>query len=214
MTFNLKFETLVYKTRPKITLILVGMGLFLSGCAGLADGFAAFRNFFTVPKIEVNAAAEYGVETDVQGTIEFVKTAGDVSVISSRAIRLPSNPLRAITAFHYEFPGDCGGHQFRVYEADGTQILEYAYDSGNGDVDLIRDYISGPSPFIQAGLWSAYDHTRDSIVNMSLKFERRGDGILKGTYSQGPVTGLNSMDKRALGLAYDRALRDSHFCRS
>ena len=139
MTFNLKFETLVYQTRPKITLILAGMGLFLSGCAGLADGFAAFRNFFTVPKIEVNAAAEYGVETDVQGTIEFVKTAGDVSVISSRAIRLPSNPLRAITAFHYEFPGDCGGHQFRVYEADGTQILEYAYDSGNGDVDLIRD---------------------------------------------------------------------------
>ncbi len=189
-------------------------GLFLSGCAALADGFAAFRNFFAAPKTDVSAEAEYGVETDVQGTIEFVKTASDVSVISSRAIRLPRNPLRAITAFHYEFPGDCGGHHLRVYEADGTQILEYVYDSGNGDVDLVRDYIAGPSPFIQAGLWSAYDHTRDSVADMDLKFERRGYGILTGTYFQGPVTALNSMDKRALGLAYDRALRDSPLCRS
>ncbi len=160
------------------------------------------------------AAGVYGVEDDVRGTVDIIKTAGEVSQISSHAIRLPSNPLRTITTFDYEFPDSCGGHHFRVYEANGTQILEYAYAPAGGQGHVIRDYISGPSPFIQAGLWTAYDHTGDSVANMNLRFASRGSGILTGTYSQGPMTGLDPSARRVLGRAYDRALRDSHSCQS
>jgi len=204
----------VHQTRSLIVFILAGTSLQLAGCASLANGLAAFFAKIAAPGTEVSAVAGYGAESDVQGTIDIVKSAGDVSVVSSRAIRLPKNPLHAITTFAYEFPGDCGGHRFRVYEADGTQILEYAYAAGDGGAYLIRDYISGPSPFIQAGLWSAYDHTEDSVANMSLHFETRIDGFLAGTYSKGPVTGLNTPEKQAFGRAYEQALRDTHICRS
>lgn len=156
----------------------------------------------------------YGGEADVRGTVDIVKTAGSVSKIGSHAIRLPRSPMRSITAFDYEFPDTCGGHRFRVYEAGDTQILEYAYEPSKGDARVIRDYVTGPSPFIEAGLWNAYDHTGDSISTMSLQFARRGSRLLKGTYSQGPVTGLDASTRRVLGAAYDRALRDSRACRS
>lgn len=200
--------------------------LTLGGCASFREGFAAFWDTSDTSYSaetglgqEVTAtygaeeSATYGVEDNVRGTVDVIKTAGDVSQISSHAIRLPSNPLRTITAFEYEFPDDCGGHHFRVYEANGTQILEYAYAPTTGREYIIRDYISGPSPFIRAGLWTAYDHTGDSVSDMNVKFAKRGSGILAGTYSQGPVTGLDASSKRALGAAYDRALRDSDACR-
>lgn len=181
----------------------------------MLEGFAALWDRTGRPETTsgAKAAAVYGVEDDVRGTVDFVKTVGDVSQISSRAIRLPSNPLHTITAFDYEFPENCGGHHFRVYEAVGTQILEYAYAPPGGKGHIIRDYISGPSPFIGAGLWTAYDHTGGSVSDMNLTFASRGSGIMTGTYSQGPVTGLDPSVRRVLGSAYDRALRDSQACR-
>jgi hypothetical protein len=189
----------------------------LGGCASLWDDYATFRAPIEMMEVTSSVWAPpgvYGGEADVRGTIDIVKTAGNVSKIGSHAIRLPSNPIRTITTFDYEFPDACGGHHFRVYEAGGTQILEYAYMPPIGKTYVIRDYVSGPNPFIQAGLWTAYDHTGDSVSDMRIQYARRGSGILTGTYSQGPVTGLDLSARRALGRAYDSALRDSHACRS
>jgi len=202
--------------RRAVTCFLLGTSVLCGGCASLMEDFAAFWDPAGAPESSIirQTAAIYGVEDDVRETVDIIKTVGDVSHISSRAVRLPSNPLHTITAFDYAFPVHCGGHHFRVYEADGTQILEYAYAPSDGKGYVIRDYVSGPSPFIQAGLWTAYDHTGDGVSHMSLKFARRGSGILTGTYSQGPVTGLDPSARHVLGTAYDRALRDSHACRS
>ena len=201
--------------RPTVTCFLLGISVLCGGCATLLEGFAALRDRMAAPESTASQQTleAYGVENDIRGTVDIIKTVGDVRLISSRAIRLPSNALSAITMFNYEFPDVCGGHQFRVYEADSMQILEYEYAPVAGRSYVIRDYISGPNPFIQAGLWTAYDHTSDSISKMSMRFARRGSGVLVGTYSQGPVTGLNLSARRTLGMAYDRALRDSHNCR-
>jgi len=199
--------------------------LLCSGCGSFweslttSDTMTPFRDSVETTEVTVTASAwersgVYGGEADVRGTVDIVKTAGDVRQISSHAIRLPSNPLQTITSFDYEFPATCGGHHFRVYEADGTQILEYDYAPPSGRAYVIRDYISGPHPFIRAGLWTAYDHTGDSVSDMRVQFAKRGSGILTGTYSQGPVTGLDASSRRVLGAAYDRALRDSHGCRA
>lgn len=203
------------KSTVAATICLICATLLCGGCS-LFDGFANWGKRSSAPQnsTETPSATPYGVETAVRQTLDVVKTAGHKRVIGSRAIRLPSHPLNEITAFEYEFPGTCGGHQFRVYETDETQILEYRYTPAGGSRYVIRDYITGPNPFIQAGLWSAYDHTADGVGDMTLQFEKRGSGILTGTYSQGPVTGLDASEKRTLGRAYDRALRDTYACRS
>jgi hypothetical protein len=210
--------------RPINLFFLLGVCLTSSGCSTFWEGFATYWDApqsTAEPSLGhevtvtygVEETITYGVEENIRGTVDVIKKVGDVSRISSHAIRLPSNPLRTITAFDYEFPDDCGGHHFRVYEADGTQILEYQYAPPSGNGHIIRDYISGPNPFIRAGLWTAYDHTGDGVSDMTLKYARRGSGILAGTYSQGPMTGLDASSKRVLGAAYDRALRDSTGCR-
>jgi len=208
--------------RPINLFFLLGVCLLSGGCATFWEGFSSYWDAPATaePGLGQEVTATYGVEEtitygaerNVRGTVDVIKTAGDVSRISSHAIQLPSNPLRTITAFEYEFPDHCGGHHFRVYEADGTQILEYQYAPPSGDEHFIRDYVSGPNPFIEAGLWTAYDHTGDGVSDMTLKYAKRGSGILAGTYSQGPVTGLDARSKRMLGAAYDRALRDSVGC--
>ena len=206
-------------------ILAFGAVLVCSGCASFwerltaSDTMVPFRDYAQAEEVTATASmwerpGVYGGESDVRGTVDIVKAAGEVSQLGSHAIRLPSNPLQTITAFDYEFPDVCGGHHFRVYEADGTQILEYDYVPTGGRPYVIRDYISGPHPFIRAGLWTAYDHTGDSVSEMRVQFAKRGSGILTGTYSQGPVTGLDASSRRALGTAYDRALRESHACRA
>ena len=194
----------------------LGASLVCAGCASVWEDYTVFRS--PVDTLEVTSSkwappGSFGGEEDVRGTIDIVKTGGSVSKIGSHAIRLPSNPMRPITAFDYEFPDTCGGHRFRVYEAGDVRILEYAYTAASGKSHIIRDYVDGPGPFIQAGLWNAYDHTGDSVSTMSLQYAKRGSRLLKGTYSQGPVTGLDASTRRVLGAAYDRALRDSQACR-
>ena len=72
----------------------------------------------------------------------------------------------------------------------------------------------GPSPFVAPGLWSAYDHTEDSISTMRSQVEQRGDRLFKGVYSQGLVTGLADVEQRALGSAYQQAIGDAYACQA
>jgi len=155
---------------------------------------------------------QFGDDFVVQATIGTIKSQGSQDRLSSRAIHLPERPLGEIAVFDYQFPQSCGGHDFRVLETSETQILEFEYAANNGDTYMIRDYVSGPSPFVQAGLWSAYDHTADSISTMTSQFEQRGDGMFNGMYSQGLVTGLPVAEQRALGSAYQEALNDVYNC--
>jgi len=159
-----------------------------------------------------NPTDHYGNDIAIRQTIDAVMTHGSQNRLSSQAIRLPERPLGEIAVFGYQFPENCGGHEFRVLEAQDTQILEYSYIASDGDTRTIRDYISGPSPFVQPGLWSAYDHTADSISTMTSKFEQRGAGMFNGVYSQGLVTNLAVVEQRALGSAYRQALRDVYDC--
>ena len=191
--------------------------LACSGCVVLWEDYTTVRvpaSFETVSTYSNRNSGVFGGESEVRDTVATVKTIGQVSEVSRHAIRLPNKPMQSITTFEYEIPAACGGHRFRVYEAGSTQILEYAYVPDAGNSFTIRDYVSGPNPFIRAGLWSAYDHTDESIGDMRFQFAKRGTRLLKGTYSQGLVTGLDPTSRRALGSAYDRALSDSLSCGS
>jgi hypothetical protein len=137
---------------------------------------------------------------------------GNQGRVSSRAIRLPERPLGEIAVFGYQYPPTCGGHEFRVYEAQDMQILEYQYATLDGESHIIRDYIAGPSPFVEPGLWTAYDHTADSISTMTSQFEQRGDRMFNGVYSQGLITSLPDVEQRTLGNAYQKAISDAFAC--
>jgi hypothetical protein len=160
-----------------------------------------------------NPTDQFGNDFAITQTIDTVINQGSRNRVSSRAIRLPERPLGEIAVFGYQFPFTCGGHEFRVYETSDSQILEYQYDSNSGERQVIRDYISGPSPFVRPGLWSAYDHTADSISTMTSQYEMRGAGMFNGVYSQGLVTNLPDVEQRALGSAYQQALSEVYDCR-
>ena len=197
---------LLFVFLPVSTAVLTG------GCTILADQFEALKDRFGAAETAQSNTGIYGTDSYVRATVSVVKSSGDMSIIGSRALRLPTVTLSAITAFDYRFPDDCGGHHFRVYETSESQILEFEYVPADGERFVIRDYLSGLNSFVQPGLWTAYDHTANGISGMQIRFEDRGTGILVGTYSQGLFTGLGSMDKRALGLAYGRAVQDIYNC--
>ncbi len=158
------------------------------------------------------SSGQFGDEFAVQATIGTIKSQGDRDRVSSRAIRLPERPLGEIAVFDYQFPASCGGHEFRVLEADKVQILEYEYAAQNGSTYKIRDYVSASNPFVKAGLWGANDHTADSISTMTSQVAVRGDAMFNGVYSQGFVTGLPAAEQRALGAAYQQAVSDVYGC--
>ena len=165
------------------------------------------------PTLTKSSVGSYGSDYAVQATVGAVKLQGNQGRVSSRAIRLPERPLGEIAVFGYRFPATCGGHAFRVYEAQDMQILEYQYAALHGESHMIRDYVTGPSPFVEPGLWTAYDHTADSISTMTSQFEQRGDGMFNGVYSQGLVTSLPDAKRRTLGSAYQKAISDAYACR-
>ena len=154
---------------------------------------------------------QYGDSDAIEQAIGVVKTHGTESHVSSRAIRLPESPLGEVTVFSLELPSNCGGHAFRVIEADGVRILEFEYRQGAGATHRIRDYIAGPSPFVRPGLWSAYDHTADSISSMKSQFSNSG-GRHGSMYSQGLVTSLPAAERQILGRAYQSAISDVRSC--
>lgn len=156
--------------------------------------------------------AAYGDKNAVEVAIGTIKSQGKMDRLSSRAVRLPEQPLGEIVVFGYQFPAACGAHEFRVYEAKDMQVLEYRYALENGESQAIRDYVAGPNPFVAPGLWSAYDHTADSISSMTSELADRGDRLFKGVYSRGLVTGLPDPEQRALGYAYAQALDEVSTC--
>lgn len=158
------------------------------------------------------ASNQFGNKSAVQATIGAIKSEGSQDRVSSRAIRLPERPLGEIAVYDYQFPQSCGGHGFRVLEANEMLILEYEYAAHDGVAYKIRDYVAGPTPFVQAGLWGPYDHTADSISTMTSHFEKSGDRMFSGVYSQGLVTGLPVSEQQALGAAYQQAVSDVYSC--
>lgn len=195
----------------KRILLLAVASALCSACASSASVAGGAQS------ADINAHAfaqsgQFGHGYAVRSTIGTVKTQGSQDRLGSRAIHLPEQPLGGITAFAFQYPSQCGGHEFHVYEADGVQILEYNYAARDGESHNIRDYIAGPSPFVQPGLWTAYDHTADSISTMTPQYEKRGDRMFTGVYSQGLVTNLPSYDQKYLGQAYQKALSDAFAC--
>ena len=151
-------------------------------------------------------------DVQVQRVVDQVKTAGTRTELSSVAVKLPKQPTASITSYELTFPESCGGHRFRLYESEGLQVLEFTYTALDDREFEIRDYVQGPGPFIEAGLWSAYDHTADTIDDMYLEFEERGTGAIIGTYSRGAVSKLPDEQKRVLATAYESALLDVQAC--
>jgi hypothetical protein len=201
----------------KKVLVLIATAVACTACAPMdstVSGSAAGGDrLMSSSYASGNPTDQYGTDIAIRQAIDTVITQGSQDRLSSRAIRLPERPLGEIAVFGYQFPMSCGGHKFRVYEAPNIQILEYQYDSNDGDTQMIRDYISGPSPFVEPGLWSAYDHTAGSISTMTSQFEQRSSGMFNGVYSQGLVTNLPNVEQRALGSAYQQALSDVYDCR-
>lgn len=194
-------------------VLVLAVAAACGGCASILDHFPMLGGKSASGEPVASQPVGSAVAADVHETIQAVKDGGDGRKISSRAVRLPSAPLGGMTAFDYRFPESCGGHQFRVYEAQNLQILEFSFVQADGSTRVIRDYTAGPSPFIHAGLWSVYDHTGDGVGDMSLKYELRSSGFLPGTYSQGPMTGLDEGAKSRLNRAYEAAVRDASGCR-
>lgn len=205
-------ENIVKKDFPrKTTLLLAFSAMACGACA------SSGRSEFNPPRSSGNSSSlasgpVFGDDFSVRQAIGTVKDRGTRSRVSSHAIRLPERPLGAVTVFSFEYPANCGGHTFRVIEADGAQILEFDHPESAGGSNQVRDYVSGPNPFVQPGLWTAYDHTAASINTMTSQFEQRGAGMFNGVYSQGLVTNLPVAEKWALGSAYRQALSDARSC--
>ena len=158
------------------------------------------------------AGVRYGGERDVLATIAIVKRAGFTQRIGSHGVRLPVQELQPMTLFDYQLPQACGGSAFRVYEAGKTEILEYEYVEPNGAQIAIRDYVAGANPFVGPGLWSALDHTADSVSFMMADVAESRNQLLPEVYSRGLVTGLPTLLQREFGLAYRGAVRAAVMC--
>lgn len=180
----------------------------LAICAGCTTTSDPQRAVYSNPYAGV---ADFGDEFSVQSAVVTVKREGDHTQLASTALRLPERPLSEIESFTYQFPEQCGGHEFAVYEADDTQILEYRHVDLDGTV-RIRDYVAHDHPFVEPGLWGAYDHTAGGVKAMNAQVVDRGDKMFAGSYSQGFVTGLPQAQQDALGDAYRRALSDVLAC--
>jgi len=117
-----------------------------------------------------------------------------------------------MTQFDYELPAECGGLTFRVYESGNTQILEYPYVEPDGSELEIRDYVSGTNPFIGPGLWTALDHTADSVSFMMTDFAETKNELIPEVYSKGLITGLPEALQRELGVVYRDAVHAAVLC--
>ncbi len=178
---------------------------FVSGCASISENEPSYENPYA-------DEPGYGESFDVLSAIGTIKREGNLVVLSSTAVRLPERPLSNIDSYSLKLPTQCGGHEFVLLETGDTQILEFHFAADTGDVVRVRDYISNGRPFVQAGLWGAYDHTVDGLQNMSSRVEDRGDSVLAGSYSQGFVSSLPQVEKDAIGFAYAQALSDTSTC--
>jgi hypothetical protein len=187
-------------------LAIAGLAVSLTGCTAVEQ---AKRGNGAAPP---SGLARYGTEPEVLATVAAVKRAGRVQHISNRAVRLPVQEFHPMTVFDYELPAACGKLAFRVYEAGTTQILEYTYVEPNGAQLEIRDYVTGTNPFVRPGLWTALDHTADSVSFMMTDFAETKNDLIPEVYSKGLITGLPEMLQRELGLAYRNAVQAAALC--
>ena len=184
-----------------------------TGCASFVDSvFRSQSQPISSNDPSAHPYGEFGRQPNVLSTLRTVKAAGSVRVLGSHAVHLPIKPLSAVTVFDYQLPEACGGHSFRVYEFEQTQILEYVYVRENGQQESIRDYITGPSPFVKPGLWTSYDHTARGIGEMRTEFVGTNARRAPSVYSRGLVTGLEGVAQRELDVAYRRALVFAESC--
>jgi hypothetical protein len=194
------------------TFVLLAAASALSACAALQGGPTQGSSIVaaTTPRVAPAGAAE--IESDVLATIQAVKGTGSRRVVGSRSVRLPTREHYEIAVFEYELPASCGGYRFRVYESGDTQILEYAYERDGAERFLVRDYVTGSSPFIRPGLWSSYDHTADSVSHMMTAFVETHNPLMPAAYSRGVVTDLAVMTQQELDLAYREAVKAATRC--
>ena len=186
--------------------LAAGAAASLASCTAF-DGRPAHN-----PSDAARRAAQYGGAAEVLATVAAVKRTGHVQQISNRAVHLPVQEFYPMTVFDYELPAECGALAFRVYESGNTQILEYTYVEQDGSELEIRDYISGTNPFIGPGLWTALDHTADSVSFMMTDFAETKNQLIPEVYSKGLITGLPETLQRQLGLVYRNALRAAVLC--
>jgi hypothetical protein len=198
----------------KWNLLAAASASLLVACASTGVGQVGSTKVPNTGHASASDAGQFGDEYSVSTAISTVKSRGSETRMSSNAIRLPERPLNEIASFAYAYPAECGGHEFSVYESGGVQILEYHYLGADGERHEIRDYVSGPSPFIRAGLWGAYDHTADSITSMRPQYQARGSSLIRGVYSQGLMADLPSTTRESLGEAYRQALSDANACQT
>ena len=196
-------------------LRLVGGACLVAGAAASLVGCATFGGGSEESQDAADSSTRmvrYGGESDVLATIAAVKQTGHAQSISNRAVRLPVQEFYPMTRFEYALPAACGNYTFRVYESGATQILEYAMVDAAGAELSIRDYVAGTNPFIKPGLWTALDHTADSVSFMMTDFAETKSQIIPEVYSKGLVTGLPVSLQRELGVAYRRAVHAAALC--
>ena len=104
---------------PQFLASMLAVALLCSACSSLFERLNWWGDRAASPAHELQSqdTPAYGSEADVHGTVDIVKAAGEIRVLTSHAVQLPIHPLQAVTEFNYAFPGECGGHQFRVYES-------------------------------------------------------------------------------------------------
>lgn len=192
--------------------LLAGLAAAACDVSALAEPAPQFPAMIAGRRIGSPTARRYGVGREVLATVALVKGAGEARQLGSRAVHLPLDEYQPIAEFDYALPPACGGYAFRVYETAKTQILEYAYSDADGAVFLIRDYVLGANPFIKPGLWSAFDHTADTIPYMRAELEETTPPLSPSVYLKALVTGDSESLQRELGMAYKRAVRAAVHC--
>lgn len=200
----------------KLARLSLWIGIAVAAAAFDSSSFAAPAQGFPAVlggrRIGSATARRYGVEREVLATVALVKRAGDRRRLSSHAVRLPLDELEPIDEFVYTLPQACGGYAFRVYETNRTQILEFAYFDVDGAEFAIRDYVAGANPFIKPGLWTAFDHTADTIPYMRAELEESSPPLPRFVYLRALVSGDSEPLQRELGMAYKRAIRAAARC--
>ena len=192
--------------------VAVAIGAAVLDSSSFASPAQGFSGLVGGRRIGSATARRYGVAHDVLATVALVKRAGDMRQLSSHAVRLPLDELQPIDEFVYTLPDACGGYAFRVYETNRTQILEFAYLDLDGAAFAIRDYVAGANPFIKPGLWTAFDHTADTIPYMRAELEESTPPLPRFVYVRALVSGDSELLQRELGMAYKRAIRAAAHC--
>ncbi len=208
--------------KQAVTLcVLLLTGLLTAGCSTRTAPLpGASASNGVRPYIIVNGkrylSGPYGNEADIKRVVSTIQSHSQAQQLSARGFNLPnSSPYAFISVYDFRFPDDCGAGHFRYYQSEGASILEYEDHTPGNHVVKIRDYLTGPGPFVGAGLWGALDSTSDSpLILLSGSADQGGMGLMSGAYQIGWVTTLSHKDQERLGQEYAAALSRAAACHS